>query len=266
MAFVVLGCLFRIIRYAQNLPLWSDECFLSVNFINRGYRELLEPLDNGQIAPPLFLWIQRLIIDVFGFSEWSLRVFPLVCGLVSVFLFWHLARRVFGDNSTAVLLAVGIFAVSVHPIRHASEAKPYAADLLAALILLAFAAEWLRRPQEARWLWALAGIVPLCLALSNPAVFVAGGIGLGLAYPVWNHANRRNLLAFCIFGITTLGSFAIALPAGDQLAGRPWHRGIEALLGRFVPSADESASTGGMADLGPYRKRFCVSRRWIPRR
>ena len=45
--FVALGCVFRIIRYAQNLPLWSDECFLSVNFIDRGYRELLEPLDNG---------------------------------------------------------------------------------------------------------------------------------------------------------------------------------------------------------------------------
>ena len=73
-SFLVLGCVFRIIRYAQNLPLWSDECFLSVNFIDRGYRELLEPLDNGQIAPPLFLWAQRFIIDLGGFSEWSLRV------------------------------------------------------------------------------------------------------------------------------------------------------------------------------------------------
>jgi hypothetical protein len=85
-AFLVLGCVFRVIRYAQNLPLWSDECFLSVNFIDRGYRDLLEPLDNGQIAPPLFLWAQRFIIDLGGFSEWSLHFFPLVCGLASVFL------------------------------------------------------------------------------------------------------------------------------------------------------------------------------------
>jgi hypothetical protein len=39
------------------------------------------------------------------------------------------------------LLAVGNFAVSVHPIRHASEAKPYASDLLAAVLLLLLAAE-----------------------------------------------------------------------------------------------------------------------------
>ena len=80
----------------ENLPLWSDECFLSVNFIDRGYRERLEPLDNGQIAPPLFLWAQRFSIDLGGFSELSLRFFRLVCGLASVFLFCHLARRVFG--------------------------------------------------------------------------------------------------------------------------------------------------------------------------
>ncbi len=72
-SFLVLGCVFRIIRYAQNLPLWSDECFLSVNFIDRGYRELLEPLDNGQIAPPLFLWAQRFIIDLGEFSENEIR-------------------------------------------------------------------------------------------------------------------------------------------------------------------------------------------------
>ncbi len=208
-AFLVLGCLFRIIRYAQNLPLWSDECFLSVNFIDRGYRELLEPLDNGQIAPPLFLWIQRFVIDLGGFSEWTLRLFPLFCGLASVFLFWHLARRVLGDHPIAVLLALGIFAVSVHPIRHASEAKPYASDLMVALWLLTLAAEWLCRPGEVRWLWALGAVVPFCLALSNPAVFVAGGIGLCLAYPVWKQGSRRSALAFGSYGITLVGSFAL---------------------------------------------------------
>src|SRR5437868_288286 len=70
--FLALGCGFRIIRSAQNLPLWSDECFLAVNFIRRGYWELLQPLDNGQIAPLLFLWIQRFTIDLVGFSEWGL--------------------------------------------------------------------------------------------------------------------------------------------------------------------------------------------------
>ncbi len=220
-SFLILGCVLRIIRYAQHLPLWSDECFLTVNFIDRGYRELLNPLDNGQIAPLLFLWAQRLLVDLGGFSEWSLRFFPLVCGLASVFLFWHLARRVFDDQSIALLMAVGIFAVSVHPIRHASEAKPYASDLLVAILLFVLAAEWLRRPRQARWLLAMAGAVPLLLALSNAAVFVAGGIGLGLLCPVWKQRSRRNLVAFGTFGITLIVSFAMlyVLVTHGQSAG-----------------------------------------------
>src|SRR5262245_9191872 len=176
MAFLVVGCLFRVIRYAQNLPLWSDECFLAVNFIDRGYIQLLQRLDNGQIAPLLFLWVQRMVIDLGGFCEWTLRLFPLICGIVSLFLFGRISRRVFGDRGLPTLLAVGILAVSVHPIRHAAEAKPYATDLLVAAVLLLPAVEWLRRPRESDsgWLWTLTALVPPALTLSNPSIFVAG--------------------------------------------------------------------------------------------
>ena len=205
--FVVLGMGFRIIRYAQNLPLWSDECLLSVNFIDRGYGDLVGPLENGQIAPILFLWIQRLVVDLWGFSEWTLRLFPIVCGLGSLLLFWRLASRVFEDEPVALVLAVGIFAVSVHPIRHAAEAKPYASDLLVALLLLIPAVEWLRQPQRVGWLWGLCAVLPWALALSNPAVFVAGGIGVALLRPVRSSPDPRSRLAFLTYGLMLLISF-----------------------------------------------------------
>jgi hypothetical protein len=214
--FLALGCGFRIIRYAQNLPLWSDECFLAVNFIGRGYLELLQPLDNGQIAPLLFLWVQRFTIDLAGFSEWGLRLFPLLCGLASVFLFWRLAGRVLGFREKATLLAVGIFAVSVHPIRHAAEAKPYASDLLASLILLVPAVEWLRRRDAAGWLWTLAALVPLALLLSNPAVFVAGAVGLGLSVPAWRTGRWACRLALGSFGVALVAVFTLLYTSLDN--------------------------------------------------
>jgi hypothetical protein len=207
--FVVLGSFFRIVRYAQNLPLWSDECFLAVNFIGRGYADLLQPLDNGQIAPLLFLWIQRFTIDLVGFSEWGLRLFPLLCGLTSLFLFWRLAGRVQGFNSLPSLLAVGIFAVSVHPIRHTAEAKPYASDLLVALALLVPAAEWLHKRDSTGWIWALVVIAPLALLLSNPAVFVAGGIVLGLLVPVWRTGRWLTSLAVGSFSLVLIVAFCL---------------------------------------------------------
>jgi hypothetical protein len=238
-AFVVLGCLFRLVRYGQNLPLWSDECFLAVNFIKRGFVQLLGPLENGQIAPVLFLWGQRLAIDLLGFSEWSLRIFPLSCGLLSMLLFWHLARRVHHADPVSVFLAVGILAVSVHPIRHAAEAKPYALDLLVALILIIPAVEWLRAPDRPSWLWALTAIVPLALGLSNPAVFVVSGIWVGLFVPVWRHGDRRGRLALC----TLAATIALSITSFYFFVGRAQSNGAMDGLrrywaGSFPPLAD----------------------------
>jgi hypothetical protein len=147
------------------------------------------------------------VVDLGGFSEAFLRLFPLLCGLASIFLFWHLARRVLGSHSTSLLLATGTFAVSVHPIRHAAEAKPYASDLMAALVLLVLAAEWLRRPRQTRWLWALAAAVPVAFALSNPAAFVGGGIGLAIAYPICKQKEWRGLVTFGAFAMALMVSF-----------------------------------------------------------
>jgi len=121
-ALIVLGIAARLVRYAQGIPFWSDECFLAVNFIDRGYLDLISPLENGQVCPLLFLWIERTAVLALGFSEWSLRLFPLLCGLASVVLFERVARRIL--SGPALLAAVGVFAASVHPIRHAAEAKP----------------------------------------------------------------------------------------------------------------------------------------------
>jgi hypothetical protein len=204
-AFVAVGVLLRIVRYAMNYPLWWDEAFVAVNLIRRDYLELLRPLDYGQVCPILFLWAESTAVKLLGFSEWSLRLFPLGCAAASVVLFRHLAGRVV--RGVPLLLAVAIFAVSYHPIRHAADVKPYASDLLAALFLLAAAVEWLRRQERAGWMWALAAVTPLALALSHPAVFVAVGIALGLA-PAVARAERREIsLAYAAFAVSIFGAF-----------------------------------------------------------
>ena len=142
LAFVALGVLLRIGHYLTNYPVWGDEAFLALNFLRRGYLDLLSPLEYGQICPILFLWAELTAVKLFGFSEMSLRLCPLICGVGSVFLFRHVAGRLL--EGPALLMAVAIFAVSIHPIRHSADAKPYASDLLVALGLLALAIEWWR--------------------------------------------------------------------------------------------------------------------------
>lgn len=203
--FVWLGVVLRVVTFALNFPLWGDEAFVAVNLIRRGYWDLLRPLDYAQICPLFFLWLELTAIKLFGFSEWSLRLIPTLCSVGSVFLFAHVAGRV--TRGTARLLAVAIFSVAYYPIRHGAEVKQYSTDLLAALILLALAIEWLRTPERSRWLWALVAAVPLALGLSHPAVFVAGGISLGLAGKVWKARPKGALLPLTLYNLAMVGSF-----------------------------------------------------------
>jgi hypothetical protein len=207
LAFVVLGVLLRVGHYLLNYPVWGDEAFVALNLPRRGYLELLQPLDYGQICPILFLWAELTAVRLLGFSELSMRLYPLLCGIASVFVFRHVAGRLF--TGRALLFAVAIFAVSIHPIRHSADIKPYASDLLMALLLLAAAVEWYRSPGSSRWLWVLTAVGPVALAASYPAALVAGGIGLALLPAVWNTRLWRNRAALAAFGISVAGTFVI---------------------------------------------------------
>ena len=147
-ALIALGIVVRLVRYLLAFPLWPDETYLACNFLDRGYIELMKPLDFAQIAPLLYLWVQETFIRALGFSEYTLRLYVLLCGIGSLFVFRHLAGRLL--RGTAFLLAVGTFSVAYPLVRHSAEAKPYGSDMFVSLVLLALAVEWARRPQQRR--------------------------------------------------------------------------------------------------------------------
>lgn len=204
-AFVALGVVLRLVRYALRFPLWGDECMLGQNLLERDFAGLLEPLYYGQVAPVGFLWIVQAFTKVLGFNEWSLRLFPLLTSVASLFLFRHLAGRIL--RGVPLLLAVGVFCTSYYPIRHASELKPYASDLALAVLLLTLAVEVWRNPARSRWLWTLTAAAPLVLGISFPAVFVAGGISLGLIGPLCKSGSRGSRIAFVAYNVALVVSF-----------------------------------------------------------
>lgn len=203
--FVGLGILIRLVRYLVNYPIWHDEAFLAANFWDRDYVNLLRPLDYGQVAPWLFLAIERTAVKWLGYSELSLRLFPTVCSIVCLPLFRHVSGRLL--TGPAQLLAVAVLATSVYPIRHGAEIKPYASDLLAALIFLALSLELLRSLRSSRWWWALTAVSPLLIAVSYPAVFVASGISLALAAQVLKSERRAVRLGWMVYNVVLVASF-----------------------------------------------------------
>ena len=206
-AFAALGIGLRVLVYLLRFPIWTDEAKLAVSLLDRGYAGLAEPLAYSQIAPVLFLWIQKTASLVFGFSEFSLRLVPLLAAVSSVLLMRHLARRL--SAGPPAVFALAIFAVSYYPVRHGAELKPYATDLLASLALTAIAVEWLREPHRPRWLWRLAAVAPVAVSLSYPAAFTAAGILAALAVPVWRQGCRAGgpLPAFLSSALAAAAAF-----------------------------------------------------------
>lgn len=135
-AFLALAIILRIRAFAEGRALWLDESALAVNFIERSIGEILTlPLENNQSAPPGFLATTFLIIKLFGLSEFTIRLVPLMSSLGSVFLFYSISIR-----SLSSRIAIGatnaLFATSPVLIYYATEFKQYSVDVLAVLFFL----------------------------------------------------------------------------------------------------------------------------------
>ncbi|MFQ5807795.1 MAG: hypothetical protein ACE5I3_15215, partial [Phycisphaerae bacterium] len=65
---VLLGLAWRALRYALGFPIWDDEAFVAVNFLERDFLGMIKPLIYGQIVPLGFMWANLAISRLLGVS------------------------------------------------------------------------------------------------------------------------------------------------------------------------------------------------------
>ena len=223
-ALLFLGLAARLVRYGLQFPIWQDEAYLAMNYLGRGYLGLAGNLDCHQVCPLLFLWTEYTFVKLLGFSVASLRLFPLLCGVGSLFLFRHLAGRLL--RGTALLFAVAIFAASYPLIRYGCEAKPYSCDVFFSLAMLSLAVQWWQC-RATRWLWFLAALAPFALGFSFPCVFTAGGISLAIAFVLLKERVRNAWMPWIAYNASLLAGFCLlyAVNVRNQTAGElQWMR------------------------------------------
>lgn len=175
---LTLGAALRLWLYLSRPSLSIDETMLSLEIGLRSYAGLLRPLDSIQTAPPLFLWGVKLCATLGGMSEYTLRVLPLVAGLLVPVGVWRVARRLWPEP--AALAAAGLAAFAPTLVQYSVTMKPYVSDALFALVTIALALDVIERP-AARATWvrlALGGL--LAILGSIPAPFVLAGAAAAL--------------------------------------------------------------------------------------
>lgn len=206
---VVLGVVLRLWEYIFNRSLYLDEILLTRSIVGMPLRALLtRPLLMDQVAPRGFLLVERLAVTILGPSELALRLFPFLCGILSLILFRRLAERVLTGAGPA--LALFLFAIGVPLIRYGGDVKQYAMDIAAAIGLLLLALD-LREKEATTKRLLLAGALGLVIVwFSQTAVLVMAGIGLGLAAD-WlisrdRRAGRELLIMIPLWGVASIAA------------------------------------------------------------
>ena len=205
---IIVGAALRLWQYLGRASLWLDELGLAASILSRPFRPLLlEPLLYDQVAPPGFLAAVKAAVAVFGDGELALRLFPVLCSLIGLFLFAAVARRIL-DVAGAVL-ATALFALGIPFVRYASELKPYSTDVVVALLLTLVSLD-LPEGEGARRRFLAAGLVgAAAIWFSQPAVFVLAGIGAALASERFIRSGARGIRPL----IPTLALWAAACGA-----------------------------------------------------
>ena len=153
----------RCAQYLVNRSLWLDESLLALNIVHRTFSQLMQPLDYEQMAPLAFLMIERAAVQFFGNSEYALRLFPFLSGLVSLFLFYKVAKTVLTQR--AFIIGLMLFVFSGPLIYYSSEVKQYGSDVTISLLLYFLTLQCIKKNKFHIWDAILFGIVWLCCNL-----------------------------------------------------------------------------------------------------
>lgn len=202
-AIFLTGILVRCVVFFQNRSLFIDEANLARNFVEKSYSEFFSPLSYYQYSPPLFSFIEKAQIQLWGVHEYALRLFPLLCGIGTIYLFYLLCERLI-DNIYLRWFPLWLVAFSGWFIRYATEVKQYSSDIFLGVLLPYLA---LRGRALPHWAWGIIGILSVWVSMSS--VFFLAGIGLWFLVKNFfitsnqiskkklpDHYSQNNLLAF----------------------------------------------------------------------
>ncbi len=203
--FICIGIFLRSVQYLLNYSLWIDESFVALNIINRSYLELFKPLEYNQGAPIGFLIAEKVATQIFGNSEYSLRLFPFLSGIASIFLFYKIAR--WFSKPTATAIAIGLFALCDRLIYYSAEVKQYSSDVAIALLLYLLTIQQQNKKKNYTQLITFALTGALAIWFSHPSVFVLAGIGLTLLVSAWIKREWSKLCQYIIVSLVWLASF-----------------------------------------------------------
>ena len=197
----LLGAWLRIHVYLFNRSLWMDEAALANNLLLP--HSILDNMTYQQAAPPLFKLISLINIKLFGETEYIFRLFPLICGIAAIPMFWLIVKRVL-NSKLAQATAMTLFSINYLLIYYSSEFKQYGTDVLCALILTWLALKFDIKTCSNRILAIIALSNAAAFWFSHGSLFVLAGIFIVNLFILKNDFKKNIKRLFFIYAPAAL--------------------------------------------------------------
>ncbi len=241
LAAVLVGAGLRLWQWQLGTSFFLDELAVLHNLASRTPAQLISrPLADAQVAPPLFLLVEKACLVGLGRSELAMRLPALLASLAALPLLWAVARRVLA--APLVPLAVLALALGFTFIYYGTQVKQYAGDAAGALLVLRLALGLRAAALPTPRFWVGAALLGLGLPFySQAAVLMLAGCGMALALLAFRDPGRPRLratlaVAGC-WAVGSLGSLALSQtllqPTTRAFMHYFWHDGMLPLTARL---------------------------------
>jgi hypothetical protein len=168
---IVCGVVLRGLGMTRSL--WLDETWLANSILQKSLHQTLYYPGWLQTSPPGFLILVRWTNHLSGLSNASLRIVPLVSGILALpclaWLSWKLLRPL------AATWAVALYAFSPNAIYYSHVLKQYSSELACSAALMTAVWVYLSHERASRF-WVLLGVLWMCLLGAYGTVLFLPGL------------------------------------------------------------------------------------------
>lgn len=206
---IAFGIIFRVVQYLHNTSLCLDEARdVVVGILGRSFSDIFKsPPDIYTPTPPAgFLIIEKLVTLTLGDSEYALRLIPLLVSVLSLFLFYSVAKQYVKPK--AVPIALVLFAVLEPLIYYSAQVKPYTIDIASALLLFMAAIHIRSKKLTSAHIITFGVLGAVVVWFSSPSVFVLAGIGTVLFVSALTVKDREKTIKLLLVFLFWIAGFA----------------------------------------------------------
>ncbi len=200
---LLLGIVLRLVNLNQSL--WLDEATSAIVARDYSVQKILTEFSIGDFHPPLHYLFLKVWGNIFGLSEVSLRFPSLIAGMLTIWLIYLLAKKIFDEN-TARISALFLAVNPLH-IYYSQEARMYSFETLFSTFVVWVLIKLLNTKRKIYWILLSISLLLLLYTDYLPIFLILSLAIYTLIYQKSFLKSNRN-----IWIVSLIGALIIYLP------------------------------------------------------